>query len=248
MVHAVNEQDLRTMVDLIDQARGTCPPIGLPSQVLELTQALVACDVVSFLDLEPATHQTHIDQEGTEVPLELSEDYDESDPFWHHYLDCQPCSYPTTSGDEQTITTLSDFYSQRQWHQTGMYADCLAGFEHEAMLCITCPAGRSRRLVLLRSGTRNFDDRDRLILALLRPHLNEAYQELQRRRAPEPALTPAQQRVLRLVADGLSNKEVAHALVVSATTVRTHLENIFATLQVTSRGAAVAKAFPRAPF
>jgi len=247
MAHTVSEHDLRIMVDLIDEARGACPPVGLPGQVLELTQALVACDRVSFLDLEPMTGRTYVDQEGTADPLDVSDD-DEQNPFWANYWNCQPCSYPSTSGDERTITTISDFYSQRQWHQTGMYTDWLSSVEHEAMLCIAAPQGRTRRLVLLRSGTHDFDDRDRLILALLRPHLNEAYQELQRRRAPEPALTPAQRRVLGLVADGLSNKEVARVLVVSATTVRTHLENIFATLQVASRGAAVAKAFPRPPF
>jgi NarL family two-component system response regulator LiaR len=45
--------------------------------------------------------------------------------------------------------------------------------------------------------------------------------------------------VLRLVAKGLANKEIAAALVVSERTVQTHLVNIFRKLRVTSRTGAV---------
>jgi DNA-binding CsgD family transcriptional regulator/tetratricopeptide (TPR) repeat protein len=49
--------------------------------------------------------------------------------------------------------------------------------------------------------------------------------------------------VLRLVAAGKSNRDVASALVISEHTVARHLQNIFAKLRVSSRGAAAAFAF-----
>jgi DNA-binding NarL/FixJ family response regulator len=49
--------------------------------------------------------------------------------------------------------------------------------------------------------------------------------------------------VLRLVAAGKSNREIAAALVISDHTVRRHLQNIFAKLGVSSRAAATAFAF-----
>jgi DNA-binding NarL/FixJ family response regulator len=49
--------------------------------------------------------------------------------------------------------------------------------------------------------------------------------------------------VLRLVAAGKSNREVASTLVISEHTVARHLQNIFAKLRVSSRGAAAAFAF-----
>ncbi len=56
--------------------------------------------------------------------------------------------------------------------------------------------------------------------------------------APSP-LTPREQEILKFIAKGLSNKETASALSVSVATVRTHLEHIYAKLEVTNRTEAV---------
>jgi DNA-binding CsgD family transcriptional regulator len=58
-------------------------------------------------------------------------------------------------------------------------------------------------------------------------------------------LTPRQLEVLRLLAAGKSNREIAASLVVSEHTVARHVQNIFATLGVSSRTAASAFAFER---
>jgi DNA-binding CsgD family transcriptional regulator len=61
---------------------------------------------------------------------------------------------------------------------------------------------------------------------------------------PLPAgLTSREAEVLRLVAAGLSNAEIAAALFLSVKTVSRHLSNIFTKIQVTSRAAATAFAF-----
>jgi DNA-binding NarL/FixJ family response regulator len=49
--------------------------------------------------------------------------------------------------------------------------------------------------------------------------------------------------VLRLVASGKSNREIAAALVISEHTAARHVQNIFAKLRVSSRAAATAFAF-----
>jgi DNA-binding CsgD family transcriptional regulator len=56
-------------------------------------------------------------------------------------------------------------------------------------------------------------------------------------------LTPRELEVLRLVAAGRSNREIAEALVISEHTVARHLQNLFAKLHVSSRTAAGAFAF-----
>lgn len=65
---------------------------------------------------------------------------------------------------------------------------------------------------------------------------------LQRMRAPRVSLTRRETEVVRLVAEGRSNAEIAAALFVSETTVKSHLVHIFSKLDVSSRTAAVSAA------
>ena len=58
----------------------------------------------------------------------------------------------------------------------------------------------------------------------------------------DETLTPRQVEILRLVAGGLSNREIGEDLGISARTVDRHLTAIFAVLDVDRRSAAVARA------
>jgi DNA-binding NarL/FixJ family response regulator len=59
---------------------------------------------------------------------------------------------------------------------------------------------------------------------------------------PFPSLTGREREILDLVARGLTNAEIARRLVVSDKTVRNHVSNVFAKLQVAGRAEAVARA------
>jgi DNA-binding CsgD family transcriptional regulator len=100
---------------------------------------------------------------------------------------------------------------------------------------------------------REFTDRQLSLLDAVRPWL-ELYEDRRQLasqiaalRAASPAeladapLTAREQMVLDRVADGASNQDIAEALHISPATVRTHLENIYAKLEVTSRTAALAR-------
>jgi DNA-binding CsgD family transcriptional regulator len=65
------------------------------------------------------------------------------------------------------------------------------------------------------------------------------------RRRPEhgwDSLTPTEREVVRLVADGLSNPDIADRLFISRATVKTHLAHVFTKLDVISRAPLVAVA------
>lgn len=56
------------------------------------------------------------------------------------------------------------------------------------------------------------------------------------------SISPREQEVLRLLSAGLSNQEIAERCFISTSTVKTHIENIFRKLDVSSRTQAIAQA------
>ena len=65
---------------------------------------------------------------------------------------------------------------------------------------------------------------------------------MERMRAPQVSLSSREIEVLRLVADGASNSEIAAALHITDATVKSHLVHVFSKLGVASRTAAVSAA------
>jgi DNA-binding CsgD family transcriptional regulator len=146
-----------------------------------------------------------------------------------------------------------------------MYSDCLSTAERRTdvfwnevirpagirdQLSVSLAASRGRRWqIALDRFDREFSERDRAMLTVLRPHLSRLCATAHVRRtsletaADGTALTARQLEVLRWVALGRTNAEIAELLSLSAGTIRKHMDNVFATLGVHSRAAAVALVF-----
>ncbi|MGZ6792043.1 MAG: helix-turn-helix domain-containing protein [Mycobacteriales bacterium] len=245
MAHALADSGLRRVADVVDAGARAAPVQGrLAAPVLRALEALVPCDLVTFCDLEPGACTVHADDEAQDgvVTFLAAPVRDPHDLFWRYYPDARLCSYPTRTGDDRSVLLRSDFYGTAEWKRTPMYREVMR--EADVVFELLCPlpmaAGRSPRLVLTRSGSLDFTEEHRFALALLRPHLAEL---VARRRDPvhRSALTERQAELMRLVADGRTNAEIAATLHLSPYTVRAHLTNAFTRLGVTTRAAAVAK-------
>jgi DNA-binding CsgD family transcriptional regulator len=119
---------------------------------------------------------------------------------------------------------------------------------------LEAPYDAARARVLVAEACRALGDDDAAALELeaardafaalgAAPDLSQLDSTTARDAAGAHGLTPRQVEVLRLVAAGQSNREIAAALVISEHTVARHVQNIFATLRVSSRTAASAFAF-----
>lgn len=112
--------------------------------------------------------------------------------------------------------------------------------EAASVLTVTLAASQARRVRMRLVRFRDpFADRDVTMLSMLEPALAALLRD-RPRLAPDPALSPAERRVLELVAAGASNQDAAERLTVSVATVRKHLEHAYRKLGVSNRTAAVA--------
>lgn len=246
-MHSRAVDDLSALHDLIMRAQAEADGSpGLPRALLQGLYELVRCDVVTFCDLDATAGRDVVVQDFDGVHHVVVDRLCPEDPFYEHLWDTGPTSYSLRTGDTRTVTTIDDFYSLRQWLATPMYQEAFRSYGvHHLMSCPLSARGpRGRRVVLFRGQGLGFDTRDRMLMSLLRPHLDELYRLQRSLRVDHSALlTPRQAELLALVAGGRTTAQIAASLFLSEGTVRKHLENIFQRLGVTNRAAAVSRAF-----
>jgi DNA-binding CsgD family transcriptional regulator len=177
------------------------------------------------------------------------------DPVWglyDHVIDQDPLP-ARPQGAAQRVAPIgvacrfSDVLSLRQFRRLDLHAEICRplGVNHVMKLFFaTGETGAS--FLVLDSQRRAFSDRDRDVLEVLAPHL-ALIRQRHRRLASTPAipatsalLSPRESEILRLVASGMTNREIASALFIAPGTVRKHLDNTYAKLGVRSRAQAVA--------
>lgn len=99
-------------------------------------------------------------------------------------------------------------------------------------------------------------DRDEIVAAVIKCARGEGYvpthlasglasEVRQRTRGDATLLSPREGEIIKLIADGLSVPDIAGRLHLAPTTVRTHVQNLYAKLGVSDRAAAVAEAMRR---
>jgi DNA-binding CsgD family transcriptional regulator len=240
----VSEADLRRLIDVLDLARCGEPGTFLPDSVLSDLGELIGCvDVyVSVLDPYRRTwggiqHFGWMEEYGDDVLAVYWPG------FWEAY------SHPQRSGDFVSVTRRTDRLPGIQRGPLWLAMQKAAGCDPDdqgfgATVPLSPEGSLDRRVQFWREEGPDFSERDVLLLSLLRPHLMSMFDRQRAVRTGVPVLTSRQWEILRLVAGGCTNRQIARALAVSDATVRKHLENIYARLDVNSRIEAVARANP----
>ncbi len=241
-VSGISERDLRRLLDVVSPDAVASDSDEIPEQVLRGLAELIPSACVSFFVMDTRRREVFAGQEV--LMADLPPDTADSDAlFFDAYWDCVSCCWPELSGDHDLVTMWTDFHSEREYAQLLMaeYSRQL-GLWHELLVCLPPQGGLERRILLAReAGDPPYSERDRLLLTLLRPHLIRIRDHVEARRRTVPALTPRQLQLLRWVADGHTNRQIARDFGLSEGTVRKHLEHIYARLEVNSRTEALAR-------
>jgi DNA-binding CsgD family transcriptional regulator len=245
---AVTDRDVQQML-AITRKYAVDDGAALPWEVLEDLRQLVPCDFLEASGQDTPNWTFFAEQQVFDEGHAQAGDRgtmasgDDEELYRLFYWD-SACSYPDR-GDISVAVRESDIETRHEQRNGGFFSEMMrpGGIDHELILALHAGAPqRTLRLLFFRGPGADFSARDVAVLTLLRPHLQAAYLAHERNRQGGPSvLTGRQREILAYVALGYTNRQIARRLELSETTVRKHLENIFARLRVSSRTAAIAK-------
>jgi len=122
------------------------------------------------------------------------------------------------------------------------------------VIALTASVDEARMMGVLRAGAAGYVRKDaepEVLLAAVRAvargktYIDPTVGRQIFRVAPHDDLTPREADVLRLLAFGRSNKEIANALSIGDETVKTHVSNVLSKLAVENRAQAIVQALKR---
>ena len=232
----LSARDLRLLHDAFDPDIDSVGDELIPQVVLDEINRLIPCDNM-VLQVMNYAERTMTWQSTNFIP-------GDHDPelrrlFWSGFWN-STCSHPQRTGDTNIL--WSGFSPPPPFGgSTEMceFMDAIGWRDH-----VLVPLGShdvdDHRLLLFRRAGQRFNEHDMLLMTLLRGAVAERHASYVRRRSGAAQLTVRQTEILRLVAGGATNRQIARALAISEGTARTHLANIYTKLGATNRTQALA--------
>ncbi|HET7072401.1 MAG TPA: LuxR C-terminal-related transcriptional regulator [Nocardioides sp.] len=242
----MTDTDVGDLLDVLERCEPAAADDIFYAGVLAGLRELIPCDDITFQLMDVAEQRVNL-LCVTDDGVQREECHGAEDEFlrlfWRQFWEEDGCAGPLSTGDYVTVLHQAETWSTRAYADTPLGSQFAAmGVKDEVLVPMTPLGGIDRRLLLFRNaGSPEFSEREKGMLALARPHIAELHTRRDRELRGEPHLTPRQWEVLRRVATGASNTQIARALGVSEATVRKHLENVFVRLGVQSRTEAVAR-------
>jgi DNA-binding CsgD family transcriptional regulator len=260
-MHAPSASDLRAVLAFAERTLEVADVPAVEAVLLPALAALVGGHSATLHETELGTpRQVSLGWPADRITLERAERLRPvllSHPFapvYRRHLSGPP---------ERQPFRISDLMSRREWRASPVWAEALRDTDDQLGVVVGRRAGTLRNVLVSRSG-RPFTDRERELVRLAARHVGAAAGRVRPGRAiglqmlPRPgwvplsgppgpsvpaptALSAREQEVLRLVAGGLTDAQVARQLGLSPRTVSKHLERVYARLGVPNRAAAVAR-------
>jgi DNA-binding CsgD family transcriptional regulator len=244
---ALTASDYRGALDVLRIAHEANDAVPLSRDTLAALRRLVPTAIATHHEWDPALGYRHA-VDGADIadvgPLwALYLHVSEQDPF-----PARPQGVARRVAPVGVACRFSDILSLRQFRRLDLHAEICRPLGINHVMKLFFEVGETGAgYIVLDSQRHAFSDRDRAVLDVLAPHL-----ALIRRRcriladpsletsAATAPLSSRERQVLRLVASGMTNREIAGCLFIAPGTVRKHLDNIYEKLGVRSRAQAVA--------
>ena len=251
------EADARAMLAFVHDLASAADVDSLRRNAARELRRLIPSDSVTLVEIDAAARVIR----GALDPPDAEPSSDLNSAYWEHRGDNPVVRHRRATRDPDALK-MTDFVTQRQFRRLPLYASFFrhVGVEYQLSASLGEPNPKVLTVGCNRSS-RDFSERDRAALRLLRSHLAAAYEAVETRarflsvpaeeegRPPDDfGLTTREREILAWVARGKTNPQIARALFLSPRTVQKHLEHVFKKLGVATRTEAAATALAARSF
>lgn len=169
----LSERDLEALLTFLRGIYARFDPDGLATCIVETLPEVVPSEWTSYNEVDPQSEKASViidpmppDLAGGERPLDVFERHIHEHPLVRYYQ---------RTGDGRALK-VSDFLTGSQFHRLGLYNEFFQKIDVEHQIAITLPAPPPLMIgIAVNRRGRDFSERDRLLLDVLRPHLIQAY-------------------------------------------------------------------------
>ena len=242
----MTDTDVRALLEVFERCQAAADDDIFYADVLAGLRELIPSSEIAFQLMDVANQRLRVlcvTDEGVhrEETVGMTDEF--TTLFWQRFWEEDGCACTVATGDYCTLLHHAELTRTRAFANSPLGSMFVAmGNKDEILVPMTPLGGADRRLLLWRDeNSPDFSEREKAMLALARPRIAELHTRRDRELRGVPNLTPRQWEVLRQVARGAGNTQIARTLGVSDATVRKHLENVFLRLGVQSRTEAVAR-------
>jgi DNA-binding CsgD family transcriptional regulator len=177
--------DLQATLAFVREAEAVTGPDPFPTELLDTLRELVPADTVGYCEQDRVREcQLHFEGCTRTRELDAVAPLEPERVFWLLKNQSPIVVHHERTGDFSP-TKLSDFLTRRELHRLEIHRDFFrpVGIEHRLVVGLPGPQSHTKCFLFDRGGSRgDFDERDRLVLDLLRPHLVAWYAAARDRR------------------------------------------------------------------
>ncbi len=224
---SVTAADLDAVLDVVRDCAEAPNAAAYRQRALDGVRRLVPCAVATLNEVDLRNGDWRVSGDPPEAV------FDGYVQALLRHADRHPLMRHQLRSRDGRARTISDFTTRLGFLRQDSAESVYGRLGLEDTVAISFPGLGGLVGVALSDRWQRFGDRDRAVLDLVRPHLAGAWRAV----AAGP-LTPRELEVLRLVAAGRTDKQIAAELCIQRRTASKHLEHIYEKLGVNTRAAA----------
>jgi DNA-binding CsgD family transcriptional regulator len=166
----ISQRDLMSTLEFLSTNYESRHLASYRSHVISALPKLIHADVTAYNEVD--SHQQLTDS-LYEPRGSVSDD---SIKVFNHYAHEHPVISHIARTRDARVLKISDFLSRARFHRLGLYNEFFRGLGLEYQIAATILSKRGIIGIVLNRSRPDFNERERLMLSLLGPHLSQAYQ------------------------------------------------------------------------